>query len=95
MSYPYKETSYEPLASGEERLSNDDSVESQHVDATLLRRFHKPSSRLSWWFRAGWKALAVSNTAMLVALLFNIVTHRDGHQCSEFECAQKTSYYCR
>ncbi|KAB5550021.1 hypothetical protein GE09DRAFT_1223832 [Coniochaeta sp. 2T2.1] len=93
MAYPYKETSYEPLVPGDERLSNIDSVESRDPDATLLRHFRKPSSRLGWLFQSGWKALAVSNTAMLVALLFIVVTHRDGHQCSEFECAKKTSYY--
>ncbi|KAI1444276.1 hypothetical protein F5Y02DRAFT_428051 [Annulohypoxylon stygium] len=90
-----KEKAYEPLASDETRPSqSSDSLESQQEDSAMLsRHFKQRPSRLASWARAGGRALAVINTVLLISIIIILSLSHEKAECSEAECAAKTSYY--
>lgn len=97
MSFQTKEAAYDPLASDEKRFSqSSDGAEDQEDNMGLLGRVRKTPFRSSSWARAGGKVVAAVNTILLLSIIvILLVSHRYEHQCSESECAAKTSYYCR
>ncbi|QMW45716.1 hypothetical protein AFCA_009803 [Aspergillus flavus] len=95
MSFQTKEAAYDPLASDEKRFSqSSDGAEDQEDNMGLLGRVRKTPFRSSFWARAGGKVVAAVNTILLLSIIvILLVSHRYEHQCSESECAAKTSYY--
>jgi len=97
MPFHSKETIYEPLGSDEARLfQSSDSIESQDDKTTLLHRFYKPSSHSASFARATGKSLAIINTILLISIIIILsLSRRENTPSSEFECAAKTSFYCK
>ncbi|KAI2464590.1 hypothetical protein F4781DRAFT_66371 [Annulohypoxylon bovei var. microspora] len=96
MGFQSKEKAYDPLVSDETRRSqSSDGLESQEEDRAMLsRHFKQRSSRLASWVRAGGKALTVVNTILLISIIVVLsLSHSESGQCSEVECAAKTSQY--
>ncbi|KAI1653718.1 hypothetical protein F4813DRAFT_393483 [Daldinia decipiens] len=94
MGFKSKEATYEPLVSDEARFSqSSDGLESQEGKPMLRRSFQRTSSRLSSWAKAGGTALAVLNTILLISIIVVLSLSPHEKECSEVQCAAKTSYY--
>lgn len=95
MGFKSKETTYEPLVSDEARFSqSSDSLENQEGKPMLRRSFQR-SSRLGSWAKASGTALAVLNTLLLISIIVVLSLSQHEKECSEVQCAAKTSYYCK
>ncbi|KAI1476617.1 hypothetical protein F4774DRAFT_392423 [Daldinia eschscholtzii] len=94
MGFKSKKTTYEPLVSDEARLSqSSDSLESQEDKPMLRRRFQRTSSRFASWAKTGGTVLAAINTILLVVIVVILSLYQHEKECSEIQCAAKTSYY--
>ncbi|KAI1802302.1 hypothetical protein F4811DRAFT_554920 [Daldinia bambusicola] len=94
MGFKSKETTYEPLVSDEIRFSqSSDSLESQEEKPMLRRRFQRTTSRFASWVKTGSAVLAVINTILLVTIVVILSLYQHEKECSEIQCAAKTSYY--
>ncbi|KAF3070827.1 hypothetical protein GL218_00216 [Daldinia childiae] len=93
MDFKSKEATYEPLVSDEARFSqSSDSLESQEGKPMLRRSFQR-SSRLTSWAKASGTVLAVLNTILLLSIIAVLSLSKHEKECSEVQCAAKTSYY--
>ncbi|KAI8960875.1 hypothetical protein F5Y11DRAFT_349076 [Daldinia sp. FL1419] len=94
MGFQPKKPTYEPLASDEARFSQSSDNFESHEDKPMLgRHFRRTSSRIASLAKASGTALALLNTILLVSLIAVVSLPRQEKECSERQCAAKTSYY--